>query len=169
MVSDVNLKEGEELFHDAVESVEAELVEDDIILSHDDLTRIAKEQIENSKSVFCEMSAEQVMDLFTDVSAQGVDVLNNFDYRLYTAEYYREKFPGFDPRFYQCLEKASHEKFADQTPKVDKFKNYTYENGEFVISFGGDDKKDLENIPLDQQDDGTGNLQKIEDLSLRED
>lgn len=120
-------------------------------ISTEEIQDIVKKQIEENKTEFCDMTAEQVVDLFDEFLDKGVD-LSKFDYRLYTKDYYAEKFPGFDPRFYECLEKASHEKFADQSEKKG-WDNYTFENGEFVINFG---KKTETNDKHGSDTDDTG-------------
>ena len=106
-----------------------------ITISETDIADIVKKQLENSSAQYCDMSAEEVIDLFDEFRDKDVD-MSKFDYNIYTRDFYAERFPGFDPRFYECLEKASHEKFVNQADKKD-WRSYTYENGEFVLSFGG--------------------------------
>jgi tagatose-1,6-bisphosphate aldolase len=124
--------------------------DDNETISTEEIQAIVKKQIEENTTDFCDMTAEQVVDLFDEFLDKGID-LSKFDYRLYTKDYYAEKFPGFDPRFYECLEKASHEKFADQTEKK-AWDNYTFENGEFVISWG----KKTETNDKDNDNDESG-------------
>ena len=104
-------------------------------VSESEIADIVKKQLENSSAQYCDMSAEEVIDLFDEFRDKDVD-MSKFDYNIYTRDFYAERFPGFDPRFYECLEKASHEKFVNQADKKD-WRSYTYENGEFVLSFGG--------------------------------
>mgnify|MGYP003656745357 CR=1 FL=1 len=124
--------------------------DDNETISTQEIQAIVKKQIEENTTDFCDMTAEQVVDLFDEFLDKGID-LSKFDYRLYTKDYYAEKFPGFEPRFYECLEKASHEKFADQSEKKG-WDNYTFENGEFVISFGNK----IETNDKDDGDDESG-------------
>ena len=124
--------------------------DDNETISTQEIQAIVKKQIEENTTDFCDMTAEQVVDLFDEFLDKGID-LSKFDYRLYTKDYYAEKFPGFEPRFYECLEKASHEKFGDFTEKKG-WDNYTFENGEFVISFGNK----IETNDKDDGDDESG-------------
>ena len=119
-----------------VQNETPEDLRDEIItVSESEIADIVKKQLENSSAQYCDMSAEEVIDLFDEFRDKDVD-MSKFDYNIYTRDFYAERFPGFDPRFYECLEKASHEKFVNQADKKD-WRSYTYENGEFVLSFGG--------------------------------
>ena len=119
-----------------VENENPEDLRDEIItISETDIADIVKKQLENSSAQYCDMSAEEVIELFDEFRDKDVD-MSKFDYNIYTRDFYAERFPGFDPRFNECLEKASHEKFVNQADKKD-WRSYTYENGEFVLSFGG--------------------------------
>tara|TARA_R110002020_G_scaffold44575_2_gene128381 strand:- start:180 stop:662 length:483 start_codon:yes stop_codon:yes gene_type:complete len=108
---------------------------EDVTLTTSDIADIVKKQLEDSNAQFCEMNADDIVGLFDEFVDKGVDI-SKFDYNIYTKDFYAERFPGFEPRFYECLEKASAEKFVNQSDKKD-WRNYTYESGEFVLSFGG--------------------------------
>ena len=137
---------------DANETVDSHQTDDNtqndnetVTISQSEIQDIVKKQVEENTTEYCDMSATQVVELFDEFIDKGVDI-SKFDYRLYTRDYYAEKFPGFEPRFYDCLEKASHEKFADVSAKKG-WNNYVYENGDFVISFGGSPQEKKDDIP----------------------
>lgn len=122
------------------------------VLSKSDIADIVKKQLEESNAQFCEMSPDDIVGMFDEFIDKGID-MSKFDYNIYTKDFYAERFPGFEPRFYECLERASAEKFVDQSDKKD-WRNYTYENGEFVVSFGGvEESKDEPEVYSDAVSD----------------
>jgi len=106
-----------------------------IVLSKSDISDIVKKQLEDSNAQFVEMKADDIVDIFDEFVDKGVDI-SKFDYNIYTKDFYAERFPGFDERFYLCLERASAEKFVNQTDTKD-WRNYTYEAGDYIVTFGG--------------------------------
>ena len=106
-----------------------------IVLSKSDISDIVKKQLEESNAQFVEMKADDIVDIFDEFVDKGVDI-SKFDYNIYTKDFYAERFPGFDPRFYECLERASAEKFVNQADTKD-WRNYTYEAGNYTVTFGG--------------------------------
>ena len=104
-------------------------------LSKSDIADIVKKQLEESNAQFVEMKADDIVDIFDEFVEKGVDI-SKFDYNIYTKDFYAERFPGFDPRFYECLERASAEKFVNQADTKD-WRNYTYEAGNYTVTFGG--------------------------------
>ena len=106
-----------------------------IVLSKSDIADIVKKQLEDSNAQFVEMKADDIVDIFDEFVDKGVDI-SKFDYNIYTKDFYAERFPGFDPRFYECLERASAEKFVNQADTKD-WRNYTYEAGDYTVTFGG--------------------------------
>ena len=81
-----------------------------------------------------EMSMEQLQDLINNFLPQdklGLD-MNKFDFRILTAEYYQQKFPGFDPCVYPILEKCSEIKVGSM--EEDK-PGMSIKQGEFKVSF----------------------------------
>ena len=104
-------------------------------LSKSDIADIVKKQLEESNAQFVEMKADDIVDIFDEFVDKGVDI-SKFDYNIYTKDFYAERFPGFDPRFYECLERASAEKFVNQADTKD-WRNYTYEAGDYIVTFGG--------------------------------
>ena len=107
------------------------------VLTKTEIADIVKKQLENSNAQFVEMAADDIVGMFDEFIDKGVDV-SKFDYKIYSRDFYAERFPGFEPRFYECLERASAEKFIDQTDKKD-WRNYTYEAGNYTVTFGGDE------------------------------
>ena len=106
-----------------------------IVLSKSDIADIVKKQLEESNAQFVEMKADDIVDIFDEFVDKGVDI-SKFDYNIYTKDFYAERFPGFDERFYLCLERASAEKFVNQADTKD-WRNYTYEAGNYTVTFGG--------------------------------
>ena len=106
-----------------------------IVLSKSDIADIVKKQLEESNAQFVEMKADDIVDIFDEFVDKGVDI-SKFDYNIYTKDFYAERFPGFDERFYLCLERASPEKFVNQADTKD-WRNYTYEAGDYTVTFGG--------------------------------
>jgi hypothetical protein len=126
--------------HDVEKVVEEPETPEDLsggenVLSKSEIADIVKKQLEESNVQFCEMSPDDIVGLFDEFIDKGVDI-SAFDYKIYSRDFYAERFPGFEPRFYECLERASAEKFVDQSDKKD-WRNYTYEVGEYTVSFGG--------------------------------
>ena len=108
---------------------------DNNVLTKNEIADIVKKQLEDSNAQFVEMGADDIVGMFDEFIDKGVDI-SAFDYKIYSKDFYAERFPGFDERFYLCLERASAEKFIDQTDKKD-WRNYTYEAGDYTVSFGG--------------------------------
>ena len=110
-----------------------------------EIADIVKKQLEDSNAQFVEMAADDIVGMFDEFIDKGVDI-SAFDYKIYSKDFYAERFPGFDERFYLCLERASAEKFIDQTDKKD-WRNYTYEAGDYTVTFGGvEETKDDDSI-----------------------
>ena len=115
------------------------------VLTKTEIADIVKKQLENSNAQFVEMAADDIVGMFDEFIDKGVDV-SKFDYKIYSKDFYAERFPGFEPRFYECLERASAEKFVDQTDTKD-WRNYTYEAGDYTVTFGGvEETKDDDSI-----------------------
>ena len=108
------------------------------VLSKSEIADIVKKQLEDSNAQFVDMAADDIVGMFDEFIDKGVDI-SAFDYKIYSRDFYAERFPGFEPRFYECLERASAEKFVDQSDKKD-WRNYTYEVGEYTVTFGGEDE-----------------------------
>jgi len=116
---------------------------DEITITQEEIQDIVRKQIEESNAEYCDMTPEQIIDLVDEFRDKDVD-LSKFDYNIYSRDFYAERFPGFEPRFYECLERASHEKFVNQEDKKD-WRSYSRENGDFTVSFGGtEESKDDE-------------------------
>lgn len=164
MALNVDIKEIENL-NISADAVNETDDNDTITTSQSEIQDLVKKQIEENTTEFCDMSAEQVVDMFDDFVDKGVDI-SKFDYRIYTKDFYAEKFPGLDPRFYECLEKASYEKFADLSAKKG-WNNYTYENGEFVISFGGTPEEKKDDISITTEHGSDCELSTTTDGELR--
>ena len=154
-VENLNISNDEN--HETVARHEVEIVgagpdsnENDIksgknVLTKTEMADIVKKQLENSNAQFVEMAADDIVGMFDEFIDKGVDV-SKFDYKIYSKDFYAERFPGFEPRFYECLERASAEKFVDQTDKKD-WRNYTYEAGDYTVTFGGvEETKDDDSI-----------------------
>lgn len=124
-----------EIVSDSPDSNDEDIKSDNNVLTKTEIADIVKKQLENSNAQFVEMEADDIVSMFDEFIDKGVDV-SKFDYRIYTKDFYAERFPGFEPRFYECLERASAEKFIDQTDKKD-WRNYTYEAGDYTVTFGG--------------------------------
>jgi len=107
------------------------------VLSKSEIADIVKKQLEDSNAQFVDMAADDIVGMFDEFIDKGVDI-SAFDYKIYSRDFYAERFPGFEPRFYECLERASAEKFVDQSDKKD-WRNYTYEVGEYTVTFGGEE------------------------------
>ena len=113
--------------------------EETVTVSSKELEALMKKQIINSVTEFKTMDEKEIVDLFCDVQGlgEGLIPIEKFDFREYTAEYYRKKFPKFPENFYELMEKASQEKIANFT--VDKKKEETGMiriEEETVVSFG---------------------------------
>lgn len=108
------------------------------ILTDEDIKKLVQKQLSESPIEYCTMSPEQIVDFADEVRERGVP-MELFDFRTFTAQYYREKFPGFPPEFYNCMEKASAQKFVDQSDPPPESK-YKFEQGEYNITFGGEDE-----------------------------
>lgn len=107
------------------------------VLSKSEIADIVKKQLDDSNAQFVEMGPDDIVGMFDEFIDKGVDI-SAFDYKIYSRDFYAERFPGFEPRFYACLERASAEKFVDQSDKKD-WRNYTYEVGDYTVTFGGEE------------------------------
>ena len=137
--------------------------EETVTVSSKELEAIMKKQIIDSVTEFKTMDEKEIVDLFCDVQGlgQGLVPIEKFDFRSYTAEYYRKKFPQFPPNFYELMEKASLEKIANFT--VDKKKEETGMiriEEETVVSFG-DTTLPTDGAPLEESD-----LSELDHMSL---
>ena len=137
--------------------------EETVTVSSKELEALMKKQIINSVTEFKTMDEKEIVDLFCDVQGlgQGLIPIQQFDFRSYTAEYYRKKFPQFPPNFYELMEKASLEKIANFT--VDKKKEETGMiriEEETVVSFG-DTTLPTDGAPLEESD-----LSELDHMSL---
>ena len=137
--------------------------EETVTVSSKELEAIMKKQIIDSVTEFKTMDEKEIVDLFCDVQGlgQGLVPIEKFDFRSYTAEYYRKKFPQFPPNFYELMEKASQEKIANFT--VDKKKEdagMIRIEEETVVSFG-DTTLPTDGAPLEESD-----LSELDHMSL---
>ena len=124
-----------EIGSDSPDTNDKDIKSDKNELTKSDIADIVKKQLEESNAQFVEMKADDIVDIFDEFVDKGVDI-SKFDYNIYTKDFYAERFPGFDPRFYECLERASAEKFVNQADTKD-WRNYTYEAGNYTVTFGG--------------------------------
>ena len=63
-----------------------------------------------------ELSEDDITEMFScfiNYDEPSID-LSKFDFRTHTADWYREKYPHFDDRFYKILEEASEKKLDDK-------------------------------------------------------
>ena len=128
--------------------------EETVTVTGKELEAIVKKQIINSVTEFKTMDEKEIVDLFCDVQGlgEGLIPIQQFDFREYTAEYYRKKFPKFPENFYELMEKASLEKIANFT--VDKKKEdagMIRIEEETVVSFG-DTTLPTDGAPLEESD-----------------
>ena len=138
-------------------------------VTQEEYAEIVKKQILDCKTEFNPMTEDEIIDLFADVKGLGSGLvpLEKFDFREYTAEFYRKKFPHFPLDFYTLMEKASNEKLANYAKKdifpEEKRGGMIRVNEEHVISFGGTgvdsdeleepDLSDLDHMSLHPSDD----------------
>ena len=142
--------------------------EETVTVSSKELEALMKKQIINSVTEFKTMDEKEIVDLFCDVQGlgEGLIPIQQFDFREYTAEYYRKKFPKFPENFYELMEKASQEKIANFT--VDKKKEETGMiriEEETVVSFG-DTTLPTDGAPLEESELDISDLSELDHMSL---
>ena len=125
-----------------------------VTVTQEEMNELVKKQIIECATEFKPMKEEELIDLFTEVSGLGSGLvpLEKFDFREYTAEYYRKRFPNFPLEFYDLMEKASSEKLANYAKKdifpEEKRGGMIRINEERIISFGGSGEEPNEGTEL---------------------
>ena len=82
---------------------------------------------ENFKDIF-----DGLLSYCKDVEEEEIDNLdwNSVNFEIMGADWYEEKFPGFDPKVYDILAQSTKEKILDETEK-----QFKIEKTETIINF----------------------------------
>jgi alpha-L-fucosidase len=110
-----------------------------LIKRHTDNIPTAEQLDDNNKGKWIEHAPEDFAKMFDgllDYTADE-DFYDNLDwntvnYKVYDADYYEEKFPGFDPAVYEILAKSTEEENKLVDHRIPPLK---VQRGEFTINF----------------------------------
>jgi hypothetical protein len=89
---------------------------------------VVKEPIVEDEGNWTEMDTGDLCNMFGDYIVYNDEQFSNnfqkedFDYEVFNADYYAEKFPAFDPEVHEILARVSQEKIIDLRKKNDTFK-----------------------------------------------
>jgi len=91
----------------------------------------SSETLEERKFEMSMENFQELIDNFLPPDKLGLD-MSKFDFRILTADWYKQKYPYFDEKVYDILEKCSEKKIATL---LEEQPSMTIEHGEFNISF----------------------------------
>jgi hypothetical protein len=89
---------------------------------------VIQEPIVEEEGNWTEMDTGDLCNMFGDYIIYNDEQFSNnfqkedFDYEVFNADYYAEKFPAFDPEVHEILARVSQEKIIDLRKKNDTFK-----------------------------------------------